>query len=277
VYCNEVADADAWPAQIESHWRAEVLNYGVGGYGTDQAFLRFRTEGTRLRPHVFVIGFTSMMATRVVSRYRRFQEPGDGPWFKPRFVLEGEALRLIPAPVASREDAERLLANPAAVAEIGSGDFWYNRAMFEHPPYRWSATYRFLSCSWFRIQRRHFSRNRVSKDRALNPESESFKILMRIFQDFAVAVRARGAEPAALMLPARGDLHAYASRGRAPYHTLRSRLEDSGLSVIDAADALTASSASLDELFAPLGHYSAMGNQIVAKALAQALHLVPRS
>src|SRR5262245_50269946 len=133
VYCNEVGDADSWPGQLETRWKCEVLNYGVGGYGTDQAFLRFREEGRRMKPQVVIIGFTSMQATRVVSRYRRFQDPGDGPWFKPRFLLDDNGgLQFLASPVASPADAERLVTNPAGIAAFGKHDYWYSSALFEH-------------------------------------------------------------------------------------------------------------------------------------------------
>jgi len=277
VYCNDVADGDSWPAQIEAGWRSEVLNYGVGGYGADQALLRFRAEAALLKPHIVVMGFTSMMSTRVVSRYRRFQDPGDGPWFKPRFLLDGDSLRLVPSPVASREDAERLLASPASVADFGTNDFWYNPAVLGHWPYAWSATYRFVTCTALGIRRRYITRDRIYKGGALNPESESFEIITRIFVEFAAAVRAGGAEPLALMLPARSDVDTYARLGRASYETLRARLQDLGLRVIDVASALTSSPSTPTELFGPRGHYSARGNAIVAGAVAEFLGLPPRS
>ena len=51
VYGNEVRDEDTWCALLEAGaGDLEVLNYGVGGYGLDQAFLRFQSEGMALRP-----------------------------------------------------------------------------------------------------------------------------------------------------------------------------------------------------------------------------------
>lgn len=276
VYCNEVADAESWPGQIEAGWNVEVLNYGVGGYGADQAFLRFREEGARLHPEVVVIGFTSMMATRVVSRYRRFQDPGDGPWFKPRFMLEGDALRLLPAPVASRADAERVLADPAGVAQFGRDDFWYNPPVLEHQLYPWSATYRLLTGLWGGIWRRYFHADRIHRGRTLNPQSESFKIIVRILRDFATAVRAMGAQPVALMLPARGDVRLYNRFGFTSYETLRPVMAGLNLLTIDPLQALTSSATPMAELFARGGHYSAKGNAVVATTVADALHLPSR-
>src|SRR5262249_47022611 len=38
VYGSEVDGKEAWPAVLEQNRRIEVLNYGVPGYGTDQAY-----------------------------------------------------------------------------------------------------------------------------------------------------------------------------------------------------------------------------------------------
>ena len=47
----------------------------------------------RLHPSVVVLGVPPLMIPRVVSRYRRFQETGDGPWFKPRYVASPSSRR----------------------------------------------------------------------------------------------------------------------------------------------------------------------------------------
>src|SRR6185295_1354810 len=56
TWCDQVIDADAWPRLVEDR-RADVeaLNFGVGGYGTDQALLRFERDGRDLAPDAVVI------------------------------------------------------------------------------------------------------------------------------------------------------------------------------------------------------------------------------
>jgi hypothetical protein len=61
-----------------------VNNFGVGGYGTDQAVLRFQRNRFD-RPPVVVLGYTSENIVRNVNEFRHFisvEEFG----FKPRFV-----------------------------------------------------------------------------------------------------------------------------------------------------------------------------------------------
>jgi hypothetical protein len=273
TYCNEVGDKESWPHQIEAGWNAEVLNYGVGGYGTDQALLRFRDEGARLNPEIVIIGFTSLMAPRVVSRYRRFQDPNDGPWFKPRFILENNQLRFLAAPVASREDADRLLADPAAVAAFGTHDFWYNPAIFEHRLYPLSAAYRFLASVPRAFRYRYVHRDRIFDKGELNPESEAFALLKAIFCDFQAIAHERGIKPIVLMLPARSDVDLIVRGGTPSYEPLREQIDTSGLQVIDAARAFARTTMPVAELFSRGGHYSEKGNALVAAEVASTLQL----
>ena len=51
VHGDEVTTEQAWPAQLEGlDSDLEVLNYGVTGYGIDQAMLRYEREGARFEP-----------------------------------------------------------------------------------------------------------------------------------------------------------------------------------------------------------------------------------
>ena len=277
AYANEVTNDDAWPAKLETGWRAEVLNYGVGGYGVDQALLRFRQEGMALRPATVMLGFTSMMAPRTVSRYRRFQNARDGAWFKPRFVLEGDALRLLPPPVANVADVDRLLTTPAAVAAAGVDDDYYVRGVFESRLYRWSRVYRMLYYASIQAARRRQPYYRIFEGDLLNRESTAFRILLRLFDAFDAEVRAVGAEFVVVMLGSRDDVEWFRRNGYATYEPLRRALTARNVRVLEATAALAASQRPVEELFLRFGHYSPVGNAIVAEGLAQGLKLAPNA
>ena len=59
---------------------AEVLNFGVHGYGTDQMLLRWELEGRRYAPDIVVLAFAYYHLDRNVTGFRFYA--------KPRFVLE---------------------------------------------------------------------------------------------------------------------------------------------------------------------------------------------
>src|SRR5437867_893386 len=85
----ESSDEEAWPRRMEgARPHLEAPNFGVGGYGTDQALLRFRKEASGLEADVVCIGLMLENTGRNVNRYRPLWYPSDpGCYAKPRFVL----------------------------------------------------------------------------------------------------------------------------------------------------------------------------------------------
>ena len=88
-------------------------------------------------------------------------------------------------------------------------------------------------------------------------------------------MRANGAEPLVTMFPTRGDLEEYARSGRTSYEGLTADFERAGLPVLDLAGPLVGAGVPIPELFAPGGHLSPEGNELVASAIAAALDLSP--
>ncbi len=59
---------DSWAKQVaEIRPTLEVLNYGVGAYGLDQAYLRYLRHGTSYHPDVVFIGYMSENIARCVN------------------------------------------------------------------------------------------------------------------------------------------------------------------------------------------------------------------
>ena len=80
----EVGDEAAWPNQLSRLLNCRVNNFGEGGYGTDQAVLRFQRNRSD-RPRVVLLGHTSENIIRNVNQFRYFIG-GEQFGFKPRFV-----------------------------------------------------------------------------------------------------------------------------------------------------------------------------------------------
>src|SRR5262249_42937310 len=73
VYGACVTNVDSWPAILEQTFPdIEVLNYGVLGYGLDQAYLRYQAEGHCLAPEVVLLGCTRTIG-RCVNVYTPFR------------------------------------------------------------------------------------------------------------------------------------------------------------------------------------------------------------
>src|SRR5256885_5239021 len=219
VYGNEVVDSAAWPAIAERLFPGlEVLNYGVGGYGVDQAYLRFGAEGMDLAPQIVLIGFTTDDLRRVVNVYRRFISNREFPLIKPRFLLNARGdLELVPNPAPRPSDYERYEREPRAVIELGPYDDWYEPTIYQEPLYDHSATVRLLTNFWIRVANRYLAANRLFRNGEFNTWSTAFKIQVALFERFAAAVRSAGARPIVVLLPDRESVARARRGGRAPF------------------------------------------------------------
>lgn len=275
VYANEVDNPRSWSAVLEGAYPCvEVLNYGVGGYGTDQAWLRFRAEGQQLSPDIVLIGFVPVNLRRIVNVYRRFVSINESAvTWKPRFILEDDTLRLIPNPIADRDDLRRLLSEPGRVRELGSHDQWYEPLIYESPAYDLSASARLATALWIRIGNRYFRRSRLVKGGVFNEESAAFRTQLALLKAFSVDVADQGARPIVLFFPDRESLQRMQGGHPPTYQPLADSVLAAGLEVFDLRDAFAGklSSGGLGLWFGPESHYSPAGNAIVADWLGQKL------
>jgi hypothetical protein len=122
--CAEVQDNETWQTFLASFLKQNVLNYGVNGYGADQALLLFASHKNSLTPIVMLCIYPENI-NRVVNVYRTFYICDDPlSLTKPRFVLSNGTIRFMENPIRSIEAIEKL-SDPSFVAEIGSHDYWY--------------------------------------------------------------------------------------------------------------------------------------------------------
>jgi hypothetical protein len=69
TYCAEVTQDDCWAARLARDLpTTEVLNFGVIGYGPDQAWLRYQRDGRPYSSCAVLIGYFSEDIDRVVNR-----------------------------------------------------------------------------------------------------------------------------------------------------------------------------------------------------------------
>ncbi len=266
VQGNEVANPDAWPAQLEGlRPGVEALNFGVGAYGVDQALLRYLRDGIRFHPHVVVIGFMTENIHRHVNRFRPFYAPLPySPWAKPRFALDGEGLTLLPNPLPERRDYLALLRDEQAVfARLGSGDYYWERIwrpvrLGFLPSVRLA---HLLATSW--------SDTRTLVDGRYNPRSEAFEVTARLLEAMSDRALEAGSLPLIAIFPQRSDLAAVWNGEPRPHQPLLDRLTARELAHLDLTDCFA--HASDPVFFMPAGHYAPDTNRRVARCLLDAL------
>jgi hypothetical protein len=101
VFADQVAFEDSWGHLLEksSGGKFEVLNFGVGGYSIDQAYLKVKKDALAWQPDIVILGFPLGDLYRTVTVYPFIGSPHWGiPFSKPRIVRDGNALSILNVP-----------------------------------------------------------------------------------------------------------------------------------------------------------------------------------
>jgi len=275
VHCDEVSYPDCWTNRLERSWTgAEVLNFGLPGGAPDQGWLRYLRDGRPYHPCAVLIGFQVENVNRVVNRYRPFYAPHSGiALSKPRFVLDGDGLRLLPNPVTT----PTMLNDPAWVEEnLGPNDFWYVPGMYAPQPLDNLLLFRLAQTALFN-QGRAALRGTLDAEHpnghAYRPDDERFQVSGRVLIQFARDVESNGGTPVVILFGQRAEV--VADRRQAPkeYQPLLDLLKSERIATVDVTDTLArdANSSGVDALFARGGHYNRRGNDVVGRALTSKL------
>jgi len=267
VHGSEVANEHTWPAFLERITSGlEVLNFGVGAYGLDQAFLRYQQDGAPFQPHIVIIGFMSENIQRSVSYFRPFYVPQmPVPRAKPRFVLdESGELVLLENPLPERSHFQELLEHERSVIErLGKRDFYYQTRYREGPLF-------FLpSVRLLRHLENRLSGTRIIVNGAYNRRSEAFRVTTRILAKFYETALEDGSLPVVVLLPARTDLRRFQQEGTKVYEPLLEFLEVQNIPYVDVMDCFARPGHVVE--FQSGGHYAPSANRIVALCLRDRL------
>ena len=206
TYGAGVTLEDTWEKQLTRiNPSIEVLNYGVGAYGLDQAFLQYLHVGKECNPHIVLIGYMSENIARNVNVFRPFYvEYGNSIFTKPRFKLKDGALVLLENPLATLEDYEHFLQNGTEVlAKLGENDYHY-QIKSKEGKFDFLPSARFFKTFWSLLNKRVLNPI-FTLDGMYDVESEAFEVTSHIFDAFYRKVLENGALPAIIVFPDSGD------------------------------------------------------------------------
>lgn len=272
---DAVANEETWQARIEQVDQGlEVMNFGVGGYGLDQAYLRYGLEGRHYKPQVVVIGFMTEDIFRNVNTYRPFFYPDTGlPLAKPRYIISGGKLSLLPNPMQSIDHYARLLLQPREVlSALGSNDYYYKHRYTSHP-LDWSPTIRTA------VMVRHEARKRLfddvdvqSVDELYKADSEAARVTQLLFSSFYNDVLSNQSTPVIVIFPGEEDVRRFQNNRPKSYSSLLSFFTVKGYEYVDLTDTFKAALALHrgQDLF-HADHYTPYANRLVADTIRRYL------
>ena len=272
----------SWPYLLERRLDRPVLNFGVGAYGPDQAYLRFeqRYVDPIKTPYALLVMMSGGMS-RIMNRYRGFYVRGveinyPKPMFRQR--VDG-GFELLLNPLASPEELARL-GDPAFLEAVGEDDYWYRHfdryGMNEFVGFPYAYHLAKAAPYYWRRWHDHVVTNRQSYQ-ALYQLDEAAATLRYIVEQFIALAKERGTTPIFVMLPNRADMERYLETGSTSYASVLGELKtlDSS-SIHDGLDFFLPSvgdGANADSFYAARGDDSLtpMAEQIVGDGMHDVL------
>lgn len=192
TFAEDVGFEDSWGHHLEQELGAdfEVLNFGVGGYGIDQAYLRYEKEVRKWNPTVVILGFPSSNVERTMILYHPLSsEWWDFPFSKPRFIFKEGQLQTINVPPLTPQD----LFSRRSIAEVPflEYDRSYKPAEWQPTVLHWSYLARAVMTLF---PPREIDRPEVS-------DATLISVNGAILRTFVQSVRAAGAIPIVQFFP----------------------------------------------------------------------------
>jgi hypothetical protein len=268
IHGHDVSLAGSLAPQLEKALAArgiksEVLNFGVGGFGIDQAYIRYSLERSRFDTGMVIEGLQFENVARHLMVFRLIAYPQTKiPFSKPRFYFDGTSLRVAGRPAMRPEDI------PGALSH------------FERSPLRRFEA--FYSDKYRRTWWRHSKlaavlANAVEEKRGdddlrgvMQPDGEGMRLTRAIVARFRDDVRSSGKPFILVYLPMRGNLTEELAGRADPWEGLLADFRRD-FTVVDPRPRLLeiARRHGVDAVAG--AHYTAAGNGAVAEALAEAI------
>lgn len=288
TFCRQVNDNETWQFYLTQGLNLAVSNYGVGNYGPDQSLLRYEKTELPSSVKIVILAFVPEAICRIQSYWKHYLEFGNTFAFKPRFILDGGELRLLPNPMQSEKDFfDYKKKLPGIRANDGFYKLKFRRLQFRFPYFfSFIRNFRRNTLLLGSLLRREFAR-RVKKA-SLRIENAPFEIVMNynirqshmmyemdsatdlfkaVLNRFKNAAYGRGHKPIILITPQLIDLR-LSQGGEPPYRKFFRNL-DCGVPIIDLSGFLLEHK--LEDLYINDfygGHFSREGNKAISSYLS---------
>lgn len=267
TFGDDVGPDQSYPHHLATLAGCRVDNFGLGGYGSDQALMLHRAQSRVDSAPVTVLGHLSENILRNVNQYRQLLYPGSELYFKPRFLLEGDSLRYVPIAVQRAEDFHRLRQNPREVL-AHEGIINRPRRSFPHT----IALVRWMIGDFkvqARFRREPYERSFYDSDHPAG----GLALTDRILTSFVKEARARGQRPLVLLIPTRRDLEHAQESAQWVDQPLADELKAAGIPVLHVGPILLENlgGESPCAIFAGCTqhHFDSRGNRMIAEAVWQ--------
>ncbi len=194
VYFDESLAYHLQEILIKNGIDAEVINFGVSGFGMDQAYIRYLNLGREYNLDIVVFGFQLENFWRNLNVYRPNYYLYTGlPFIKPKYYQSGDSLALMSVSSYNIDDLNELPFN-FTDSELSEYEYFKdNRPLSKNRFFGWSLTYKAFSAVFFDKPVRHTER--------IEESEEGLFVMFHILESFSNSVANENSEFVLLQLP----------------------------------------------------------------------------
>ena len=264
---------ESWANLLATKLGERVMNFGVGGYGSDQACLRYLRQVDDDAEAV-VLGHMSENMTRNLTRLRDFTGGGGQAFsFKPRFVLDADGrLEQVPLPDLTEDEYLRYLGvrDPQLVLPHEhfhpGGPMGAVRLTF---PFSMAVL---RNLGYWRLQARLAGEPEYARFYDPQHFAGGLQLTAAILTRFVEVARERGQRPLVVLFPGCEDLTQRQQTGVSLLAGLATRVRACGVVVVDFTELLAdyLGDRPAEAIYAN-HHFTHEVDPLVADAVAQAL------
>ena len=293
TFCRQVEDHQTWQVYLSEKLGDKVLNFGVGNYGIDQAYLNYQRQVTPETTKVVILGFVPETICRIQSYWKHYLEFGNTFAFKPRFTLEHGQLQLHNNLLNGSEDFHKL---DEIIQEAKKIDVFYEKK-FKLLQFRFPYIFRyFLNFNrntrllYLLLKRKLFTLinkndnaidnapfssvmlENIKQSHQMYGDKNACNLLEAILLKFRDLAYERGHEPLVVVMPQLLDMNIMKKNKISTYQPLFSKINEK-VRVLDMTQHLVGrndlGSLYIDDAYG--GHFSAAGNRLVAEKVSEFL------
>lgn len=254
----------AWPSQLSELLNCRVRNFGVGGYGSDQALMKFLSRDNHSK--IVFLNHFSENIIRNVNQFRNFIYPSKDYLFKPRYIIHNGELKLISIPNISNKNINNFLKQPKNYLNneyfIPNGESGIQLLKF---PY----TLKIVKSlnHWHLKKKINRNPSRLNEFYLPNHNSNGLNTTYQILNSFYQKVISESNIPVVTVFPTCRDLEYFNKFKKFPYESLIKLLEKNQIKYIDfGLIIMNKSGSNFRKLYDKCGgHFNEAGEMLISK------------
>tara|TARA_B100002052_G_C15842311_1_gene580740 strand:- start:79 stop:1263 length:1185 start_codon:yes stop_codon:yes gene_type:complete len=129
AFCRYVNDDETWESYLEDEIKMNINNYGVGNFGLDQSYLKFRKYKKNIKSKIIIFNIVPETIARINSYWKHYREFGNILGFKPVYEFKENKLILKKNPLKKNFTQKQI---HSIIPKIKKIDGFYTRKFLKN-------------------------------------------------------------------------------------------------------------------------------------------------